>query len=55
MTAIPLKFTNVKFFRWQQHRYAGADLKSLSDKALEDIGFRLDRRDLNAIKPFWVA
>ncbi len=54
MTTIALKLTNSKFFGWQ-HRNTGADLKSLSDKALEDIGFRLDRRDLNAIKPFWIA
>ena len=55
MTAIALKFSNAKFLGWQQRRYTGADLKSLSDKALEDIGFRLDRRDLNAVKPFWMA
>jgi uncharacterized protein YjiS (DUF1127 family) len=55
MTAIALKFSNAKFLGWQQRRYTGADLKSLSDKALEDIGFRLDRRDLNAVKPFWLA
>lgn len=55
MTAIGLKFSNAKFFSWQQYCYAGADLKSLSDKALKDIGFRLDRRDLDAVKPFWVA
>jgi sn-glycerol 3-phosphate transport system ATP-binding protein len=50
-----LKFSNVRFFAWQRHRYTAADLKSLSDKALEDIGFRLDRCDLNAVKPFWMA
>jgi uncharacterized protein YjiS (DUF1127 family) len=55
MTAIALKFSNAKFFGWQERRYAGGDLKSLSDTALEDIGFRLDRRDLNAVKPFWTA
>ncbi|MGA7790453.1 MAG: hypothetical protein WCA56_20075 [Xanthobacteraceae bacterium] len=55
MTATPLKFSNAKCFGWQQRRYTGADLKTLSDKALEDIGFRLDRRDLNAVKPFWLA
>jgi hypothetical protein len=54
MTTIALKLTNLKFFGWQ-HPYPGPELKSLSDKALEDIGFRLDRRDLNAVKPFWVA
>ena len=55
VTAIALKFSNMKFLGWQQRRYAGADLKSLSDQALEDIGFRLGRRDLNAVKPFWMA
>jgi uncharacterized protein YjiS (DUF1127 family) len=54
MTMIALKLTNLKFFGWQQP-YAGAELKSLSDKALDDIGFRLDRRDLTAVKPFWLA
>jgi uncharacterized protein YjiS (DUF1127 family) len=54
MTAIPFKFTNVKFFGWHQRKF-GTELKDLSDKALEDIGFRLARRDLNAVKPFWPA
>jgi hypothetical protein len=54
MTTIALKLTNMKLFGWQ-HPYTGADLESLSDKALEDIGFRLARRDLNAVKPFWIA
>jgi uncharacterized protein YjiS (DUF1127 family) len=54
MTAIPLKFTNVKFFGWHQ-RNIGPDLRDLSDKTLQDIGLKLDRRDLNAVKPFWMA
>jgi uncharacterized protein YjiS (DUF1127 family) len=54
MTMIQLKLTNTKFLGGR-HRYTRADLKSLSDKALEDIGFKLDRRDLSAVKPFWVA
>jgi len=29
------------------------DLEALSDPALKDIGFRLDRRDLGSVKPFW--
>lgn len=32
-----------------------ADLHTLSDRSLRDIGFRLDRRDLSAVKPFWLA
>ena len=55
MTAIALRLSNSKFFGWQQRRYAGADLKSLSDKTLEDIGFKLARRDLSTVKPFWMA
>ncbi len=55
MTAIALKFSNAKFFDWQRQRYAGADLESLSDKALEDIGFKLARRNLDVVKPFWMA
>ena len=31
------------------------DLEALSDRALKDIGFRLDRRDLRSVKPFWQA
>ena len=54
MTTIALKLTNMKFLGWQ-HRNTGAELKSLSDKALEDIGFTLARRDLSAVKPFWMA
>jgi uncharacterized protein YjiS (DUF1127 family) len=55
MTVIALKFSNAKFFGWQERRYAGANLKSLSDKTLEDIGFKLARRDLSSVKPFWMA
>ncbi len=54
MTTIALKLTNLKFFGWQ-HRNSGAELENLSDQALEDIGFRLARRDLTAVKPFWIA
>jgi hypothetical protein len=49
-----LKLKNIKFFNGRS-RYTGADLKSLSDKTLADIGFRLDRRDLSVVKPFWMA
>ena len=54
MTTIALKLTNMKFLGWH-HRNTGADLKRLSDKALKDIGFKLVRRDFNAVKPFWMA
>ena len=33
----------------------GRDLEALSDRALRDIGFRLNRRDLSLVKPFWLA
>ncbi len=35
--------------------YSGVNLEALSDRALKDIGFRLDRRDLNSVRPFWLA
>ena len=54
MTMIPLKLTNIKFFGGRS-RFDGGDLRSLSDKSLLDIGFKLDRRDLSAVKPFWMA
>lgn len=54
MTTMLLKLKNMKFFGGRD-RHNGADLKRLSDKTLADIGFRLDRRDLSAVKPFWMA
>jgi uncharacterized protein YjiS (DUF1127 family) len=54
MAVMGRKFLKLNFLsRWG--RYAGADLEALSDKCLEDIGFRLARRDLSCIKPFWLA
>jgi uncharacterized protein YjiS (DUF1127 family) len=35
--------------------YTSFDFNALSDRALKDIGFRLDRQDLNSVKPFWQA
>jgi uncharacterized protein YjiS (DUF1127 family) len=52
--AIPPKFGEAKFFGWRQRKFR-TDLKDLSDNTLEDIGFMLARRDLNAVKPFWLA
>lgn len=54
MTMIARKLLSLNF-RSRRGSYAGADLEVLSDKCLEDIGFRLARRDLSAIKPFWLA
>ncbi|HEX4041300.1 MAG TPA: hypothetical protein VHY10_06340 [Xanthobacteraceae bacterium] len=42
------------FARWSR-RNAGGDLHDLSDKALKDIGMAEPlRRDLDAVKPFWM-
>jgi uncharacterized protein YjiS (DUF1127 family) len=42
------------FARWSR-RNAGGDLHDLSDKVLEDIGMAEPlRRDLDAVKPFWM-
>jgi uncharacterized protein YjiS (DUF1127 family) len=53
MTTIALIITRLSFFN-RKHGCT-ADLTSLSDNSLQDIGFKLARRDLNAIKPFWAA
>jgi uncharacterized protein YjiS (DUF1127 family) len=53
MTTIALKLAR-NLSGWR-HRESGADLKSLSDGALQDIGFRLTRRELDVVKPFWMA
>ncbi|MGA7791234.1 MAG: hypothetical protein WCA56_24030 [Xanthobacteraceae bacterium] len=39
---------------WQR-RSIGEELTTLNDKVLVDIGFRVIRRDLDAVKPFWMA
>jgi len=52
MKTIALKFSKLNFLS-RQRSYA--DLEVLSDKCLEDIGFRLARRDLSSVKPFWLA
>lgn len=54
MTVMGRKFLKLNFLS-RRDSYAGADLEALSDKCLEDIGFRLARRDLSSIKPFWLA
>jgi len=53
MTTIARKWTGVNFL--SQRRATEADLNALSDRCLKDIGFRLERRDLNSVKPFWLA
>jgi hypothetical protein len=53
MTTIARKLTGFSFLARQ--RVADADISALSDRCLRDIGFRLERRDLNSVKPFWMA
>jgi len=54
MTTIARKFTSLNFLA-RQHGLEEADLGALSDRCLKDIGIRLERRDLSAVKPFWMA
>ena len=42
-----------RFFRWT-HRHASVEQENLSDRTLEDIGLEPPRRDLDAVKPFWM-
>jgi hypothetical protein len=51
MTTIMLKLTRLNLLSG----FAGTNLESLSDRSLQDIGFKLDRRNLDAVKPFWMA
>lgn len=54
MTTIARKLTGFSF-RTRHCGFPTADVSALSDQCLKDIGFRLDRRDLAAVKPFWMA
>lgn len=54
MTTMILKFQKLNFLS-RRRRYVGPSLGALSDRALNDIGFRLARRDLSSVKPFWLA
>jgi uncharacterized protein YjiS (DUF1127 family) len=54
MTTIARKLAGFGFLT-RLRAFDDADLSSLSDRCLRDIGFKLDRRDLNAVKPFWMA
>lgn len=62
MTTIARKFNSglhsgfsCGFILLGHHRGTEADLNTLSDRSLKDIGFRLERRDLSSVKPFWLA
>ena len=54
MTMIARKLSKLNFLGGR-YGHACGDLEALSDRALKDIGFRLDRRDLSCVKPFWQA
>jgi hypothetical protein len=54
MTTITRKLAKLSFLG-RLRGPSGGDLEALSDRALKDIGFRLDRRDLSSVKPFWQA
>jgi len=54
MTTIARKLTSLSFLA-RQRGLDDADLNALSDRCLRDIGFKLDRRDLSSVKPFWMA
>jgi len=41
------------FLRWRRNSIS-AELNDLSDKSLEDIGFKRTRQDFDAVKPFWM-
>jgi hypothetical protein len=53
MTVIARRFS--KNFLGGLCGQAGGHLETLSDRALKDIGFQLNRRDLSSVKPFWIA
>ncbi|HXW49155.1 MAG TPA: hypothetical protein VEK31_06920 [Xanthobacteraceae bacterium] len=52
VTRVPEFFT-LYLLRWRRTTVR-AELKDLSDKNLEDIGFKRSRQDLDAVKPFWM-
>ena len=54
MTMILINLSKLNFLSGCRAHYA-PDLEALSDRALKDIGFRLARRDLYSVKPFWLA
>jgi hypothetical protein len=54
MTTIILKLQKLNFLGGRRG-YDAPDLRALSDRDLSDIGFRLARRDLGSVKPFWLA
>jgi hypothetical protein len=56
MSTIILKLSKLDFISGSRaYRGKGTDIEALSDRTLKDIGFRLARRDLNSVKPFWLA
>jgi uncharacterized protein YjiS (DUF1127 family) len=59
MTIFPLvisRFTGLAalwFVRWQR-TFTTAQLEALSDRGLQDIGLEPNRREFDAVKPFWM-
>jgi uncharacterized protein YjiS (DUF1127 family) len=41
------------FLRWRR-RHIRAEFENLSDSCLHDIGLTPPKRDLDAVKPFWM-
>ncbi|HEX3937554.1 MAG TPA: hypothetical protein VHX43_08610 [Xanthobacteraceae bacterium] len=54
MTTIARKLTSLSFLP-RQRGLDDVDLNALSDRCLKDVGFKLERRDLTSVKPFWMA
>ncbi|MFZ0608579.1 MAG: hypothetical protein WBD53_16195 [Xanthobacteraceae bacterium] len=54
MTIIARTLTSLNFLA-RQRGLDDADLNTLSDRCLKDIGFTLERRNLSSVKPFWMA
>lgn len=54
MTTIARKITGFSFLN-RQRGVVETDITALSDRCLKDIGFKLERRDLSSVKPFWMA
>lgn len=44
---------SVRLLGWARPRVS-AELENLSDRTLEDVGLEPPRRDLDAVKPFWM-
>ncbi|HXX51613.1 MAG TPA: DUF1127 domain-containing protein [Xanthobacteraceae bacterium] len=52
VTRVPVIFVGY-LLHWRR-KSIRAELDDLSDKNLEDIGFKRSRQDFDAVKPFWM-